>query len=34
MLHQYLIENYSIGEPIFAGDISIPNMTEENLHYH
>ncbi len=34
MLHQYLIENYSIGEPIFAGDISIPNMTEENLRYH
>lgn len=34
MLHQYLLENYLIGEPIFASDISIPNMTEENLRYH
>ena len=34
MLYQYLSDNYSIGEPIFTTDISIPDMTEENLRYH
>lgn len=34
MLYNYLKENYSIGEPIFANDINIPGITEENLRYH
>ena len=34
MLYKYLKENYSLGEPIFANDIEIPRMTEENLRYH
>lgn len=34
MLYKYLKENYIPGEPIFAGDIDIPGMTEENLRYH
>lgn len=34
MLYEYLKENYSIGEPIFASDIEITGMTEENLRYH
>lgn len=34
MLYEYLSSNYGIGEPIFAGDIDIPDMTEENLRYH
>lgn len=34
MLYEYLKNNYVLGEPIFAGDIDIPNMTEENLRYH
>lgn len=34
MLYEYLKENYSIGEPIFASDIEIAGMTEENLRYH
>ena len=34
MLYEYLKENYIPGEPIFAGDIDIPGMTEENLRYH
>lgn len=34
MLHEYLKENYSRGEPIFACDINIADMTEENLRYH
>lgn len=34
MLYEYLKNNYELGEPIFASDIDIPNMTEENLRYH
>lgn len=34
MLYAYLRENYDEGEPIFASDIDIPNITEENLRYH
>lgn len=34
MLYEYLKENYTDGEPIFANDIVIPDMTEENLRYH
>lgn len=34
MLYEYLKENYTLGEPIFANDISIPNMKEENIRYH
>lgn len=34
MLYKYLTENYEQGEPIFAGDISIPGLSEENLRYH
>lgn len=34
MLYEYLKNNYVLGEPIFASDIDIPNMTEENLRYH
>lgn len=34
MLYEYLKNNYDLGEPIFASDIDIPNMTEENLRYH
>ena len=34
MLYEYLKENYILGEPIFANDIEIPGMTEENLRYH
>lgn len=34
MLYEYLLSNYTLGEPIFASDIDIPNMTEENLRYH
>ena len=34
MLYDYLKENYILGEPIFANDIEIPGMTEENLRYH
>ena len=34
MLYDYLIKNYALGEPIFASDILLPDMTEENLRYH
>lgn len=34
ILYKYLKENYISGEPIFANDIEIPGMTEENLRYH
>lgn len=34
MLYEYLHNNYILGEPIFATDILIPEMTEENLRYH
>lgn len=34
MLYEYLKENYTDGEPIFANDVELPNMTEENLRYH
>ncbi len=34
MLYEYLIKNYAPGEPIFASDIVLPDMTEENLRYH
>ena len=34
MLLDYLKENYTNGEPIFLSDISIPDMSEENLRYH
>lgn len=34
MLYEYLKENYMMGEPIFAGDINLPDMTEANLRYH
>lgn len=34
MLLEYLKNNYDIGEPIFAADISVPQMSEENLRYH
>lgn len=34
MLYEYLKQNYMPGEPIFSGDIKIPDMTEENLRYH
>ena len=34
MVLEYLKENYKNGEPIFLTDISIPNITEENLRYH
>jgi len=31
MLYEYLIEHYTPGEPIFSGDIDIPELSEENL---
>jgi predicted transcriptional regulator of viral defense system len=34
MLFKYLKENYTPGEPIFSGDINIPEMTDENIRYH
>lgn len=34
MLYEYLKNNYVLGEPIFANDIEIDGMTEENLRYH
>lgn len=34
MLFKYLKENYIPGEPIFSGDIDIPEMTDENIRYH
>lgn len=34
MLYEYLKANYNIGEPIFANDVEIQDMTEENLRYH
>ena len=34
MLYEYLKQNYVPGEPIFASDIEIPDMSEENLRYH
>ena len=34
MLYGYLKENYEQGEPIFAGDISLPGLSDENLRYH
>lgn len=34
MLYEYLKENYDLGEPIFASDIDINGMSEENLRYH
>lgn len=34
MLYEYLKKNYAVGEPIFAGDIDIFDMTEANLRYH
>lgn len=34
MLFKYLKENYIPGEPIFSGDINIPEMTDENIRYH
>lgn len=34
MLHEYLLENYEPGEPIFPEDIEIPGLSDENLRYH
>lgn len=34
VLYEYLKKNYKTGEPIFANDIDLPNMTEANLRYH
>lgn len=34
MLYGYLRENYEPGEPIFAGDIVILGLSEENTRYH
>ncbi len=34
MLYQYLTENFKPNEPIFANDITIEDMSEENLRYH
>lgn len=34
MIYQYLKKHYELGEPIFASDIEISGMTEENLRYH
>lgn len=34
MLYDYLIENYTVGEPIFSSDICVLGMTEENIRYH
>lgn len=34
MLYTYLKEHYIPGEPIFTGDIDIPEFTDENLRYH
>lgn len=34
MLYEYLKENYIAGEPIFANDVEIQGMSEENLRYH
>ncbi len=33
-LHEYLKGNYELEEPIFSGDISVPERSEENLQYH
>jgi len=34
MIYEYLKENYALGEPIFAVDIVIEGISEENLRYH
>lgn len=34
MLYEYLMQNYEPGEPIFSSDITLSNMTEENLRFH
>ena len=34
MLYEYLKANYIEGEPIFASDVEISDMTQENLRYH
>lgn len=34
MLYEYLKGNYLPGEPIFASDIALPDISEENLRYH
>jgi len=34
MIYNYLKDNYSSGEPIFASDLVIEGITEENLRYH
>ncbi len=34
MLQSYLKKNYCPGEPIFAADLCLPQLTEENLRYH
>ncbi len=34
MVLEYLKEYYGPGEPIFAGNIDIPNMSAEDLRYH
>ena len=34
MLYEYLKQNYETGEPIFASDIELSNVSEENLRYH
>ncbi len=34
MLYDYLKKNYIPGEPIFTGDITLPEMSDENLRYH
>lgn len=34
MIYNYLKENYVAGEPIFAGDLVIEGVSEENLRYH
>lgn len=34
MVYRYLKGNYELEEPIFAKDIQIPGMSEENLRYH
>lgn len=34
MIYHYLKGNCGLEEPIFAKDIQIPGMSEENLRYH
>lgn len=34
MLYNYLKENYKPGEPIFTADITLPEVSKEDLRYH